>query len=188
MIARESVTEKAHRYLTEGRLTVGRVDGVSVLARCRGGDGTVYTLGRDPEQGVFCGCPARVECAHLAALRLVVDVPATDGAAVDEWAALDAAAELDMLDRQTEERSATVDTAGEAACSTAVAGPVPVEAAPATPSAAAGVSDADRLRALLAREGVKASPSAGVDELWEVAAFLAPHLVEQLRLELEEAA
>jgi uncharacterized Zn finger protein len=70
----ESVAQKGARYLTEGRLIVRALDehGGTVTADCRG-NGAVYALGRD-ETGWFCSCPARRDCAHLAALRLVVAV------------------------------------------------------------------------------------------------------------------
>jgi uncharacterized Zn finger protein len=70
---RESVASKGARYRTEGRLR--RVDehaDGTLEADCRG-NGAVYSLGRD-ETGWFCNCPARGDCAHLAALRLVVAV------------------------------------------------------------------------------------------------------------------
>jgi uncharacterized Zn finger protein len=65
---------KGTRYLTEGRLIVRAIDEYAgtLQADCRG-DGAVYALGRD-ESGWFCSCPARGNCAHLAALRLVVAV------------------------------------------------------------------------------------------------------------------
>ena len=70
-VSRESIAEKAARYLAEGRLIVTRVDGDLVAAACRG-DGEVYRLGHDPGRGWHCSCPARGDrCCHLAALRLV---------------------------------------------------------------------------------------------------------------------
>jgi len=69
-MTRESMTAKASRYLSEGRLVVTEVVGDRVTAWCRG-DGEVYQLGHDLAQGWHCGCPARRDCAHLTALRLV---------------------------------------------------------------------------------------------------------------------
>jgi hypothetical protein len=70
----ESVATKGGRYLTEGRLIVRSVDEYAgtLRADCRG-NGAVYALGRDGS-GWFCSCPARGNCAHLEALRLVVAV------------------------------------------------------------------------------------------------------------------
>lgn len=69
-MTRETVGAKAARYLAEGRLVVSFVNGDSVTAWCRG-DGEVYELGHDIARGWHCGCPARADCAHLVALRLV---------------------------------------------------------------------------------------------------------------------
>lgn len=69
MSPRESAEQKGQRYVVEGRLTVERLDGRGIRARCRG-SGTVYALGYDGE-GWFCSCPARTRCAHLVALQLV---------------------------------------------------------------------------------------------------------------------
>jgi hypothetical protein len=72
--SRESAATKARRYITESRLTIQSVHGARVFAQCRG-DGTTYTLGYAHGRW-FCSCPARtVDCAHLRALRLVVDRP-----------------------------------------------------------------------------------------------------------------
>jgi hypothetical protein len=77
MSARESVDQKARRYLAEGRLQVLEVGPAIVRATCRG-DGAVYRLGW--WRGRWgCQCPAsgqfRASCAHLVALRLVVVEP-----------------------------------------------------------------------------------------------------------------
>lgn len=67
---RETVNEKAHRYLAEGRLTIELVLADEIRASCDGGER--YDLGF--EAGAWwCSCPARVRCAHLAALELVTD-------------------------------------------------------------------------------------------------------------------
>lgn len=74
-MTRESADAKARRYLTEGRLTVQRVDERGVKASCRG-SGHTYTVGHQLG-GWSCDCEARtVRCAHLLALQLVVSVPA----------------------------------------------------------------------------------------------------------------
>lgn len=69
----ETTIEKAQRILTDGRLTVERVEGDLVVASCAGDSGTVYHLGFDPRtKGWRCTCPARKRCAHLEALMLVI--------------------------------------------------------------------------------------------------------------------
>lgn len=68
---RETVTSKAARYLTEGRLVVTRVLGDHVSAVCQGESGA-YELGFSPGRGWWCTCPVRTDqCSHLAALWLV---------------------------------------------------------------------------------------------------------------------
>jgi uncharacterized Zn finger protein len=69
-VTRESAEAKAARYLAEGRITVLRVDGDRVWATCRGSGGA-YDLGHAPGRGWHCACPARSDCAHLVALRMV---------------------------------------------------------------------------------------------------------------------
>lgn len=102
-MGRESVEQKSHRYLREGRLCVRQLDSLSIEAVCLGG-GAVYELGHNGAEW-WCSCPARgVRCAHLHALRLVtvraggadddpepvvdpepfVTRPASSGAAVDD--------------------------------------------------------------------------------------------------------
>ena len=65
----ESVTAKAARLLTEGRVLVVRVDGELADAAVYGDAGT-YHVSHDPA-GWRCTCPARGRCSHVAALRLV---------------------------------------------------------------------------------------------------------------------
>ena len=83
-MARENAQEKGRRYLGEGRLVVERVEpgyetglpaphehGTLIVATCRGG-GEEYKLGYDPKAREWrCTCPAKGECAHLHALKLV---------------------------------------------------------------------------------------------------------------------
>ena len=70
-MTRETATNKARRYLGEGRLLVYAVSGDFVSATCRG-DGEIHRLGHDPGRGWFCSYAARTDqCAHLTALRLV---------------------------------------------------------------------------------------------------------------------
>ena len=69
---RESIEDKGLRYIRERRLTVERVDGDLVVARCKGGSGEEYALGFDPRAGQWrCTCPCRRTCAHLTALQMV---------------------------------------------------------------------------------------------------------------------
>lgn len=70
-MSRETIEQKASRYLSEGRLTVRSRSGHTVEATCTGGD--LYRLGHAPGDGWFCDCPAFANpCAHLVALQLVV--------------------------------------------------------------------------------------------------------------------
>jgi len=73
-VPRESVQEKAFRYLREGRLTIERVDqhGGLVVAKCKGETGE-WMCGYDVQVKQWrCTCLARGDCAHLRALRSVV--------------------------------------------------------------------------------------------------------------------
>jgi hypothetical protein len=69
-MSRETVADKANRYLCESRLTVVSVDDDRVRATCHG-DGEIYQLGHEPGRGWWCECAARGDCCHLRALRLV---------------------------------------------------------------------------------------------------------------------
>lgn len=70
----EGAPTKGRRYLLEGRLRVRSVKSLYVDAVCRG-DGETYRLGW-VHGDWFCTCPAKTpSCAHLRALRLVVDRP-----------------------------------------------------------------------------------------------------------------
>jgi hypothetical protein len=82
MTARESVQDKAKRYLVEGRVTVTAVNGDLVSATCAG-SGDVYDLGYHPARGWWCSCPVRTGRSHLTALWLITirkpvrpDIPA----------------------------------------------------------------------------------------------------------------
>lgn len=76
---RENATEKAHRLLREGRITVLRVgDGSGIVhARARGDSAKVYDLGYDPRPpGRWrCTCEAKGDCSHLLALKLITLEP-----------------------------------------------------------------------------------------------------------------
>jgi uncharacterized Zn finger protein len=67
---RESAAAKGARYLTEGRLTLLRVDQDRVAAKVRG-DGAVYSITWTSSEGWRCTCPAYRTCAHVLALQAV---------------------------------------------------------------------------------------------------------------------
>lgn len=82
----ETIEQKAHRALTEGRLVIERIHAGVIVASCRGfSDGEVYRLGYDPRgKGQWrCTCDASAKfhrrCSHLIALQLVTTKPTTDG-------------------------------------------------------------------------------------------------------------
>ena len=76
MTRRETITEKAERYLHEKRLTIVAVTSDIVAARCRGQGDAVYVLGWQPGYGWHCSCPARKYiCCHISALQTVVPAP-----------------------------------------------------------------------------------------------------------------
>ncbi len=123
VVTREPVEEKARRYLAEGRLTVGHVDAAGVvLAVCRGESGE-YALAHTLDDGWTCDCPARRDCAHLAALRLVTRPPERDA---DVWAAIDAAV-ADIPDQEADPFAGILDVHG-----------VPIPAFPDEPAGDAG--------------------------------------------------
>jgi hypothetical protein len=70
-VSRETIREKALRYLCEGRVRIlvcNEEDGV-VEADVRG-EGASYVVVHD-ERGWWCDCEARTECCHISALRQV---------------------------------------------------------------------------------------------------------------------
>ena len=65
---RETVRDKAARYLLEGRIILTTVEDRHVRARVRG-EGSLYDTGWIGGQW-FCSCPARGDnCAHVVALK-----------------------------------------------------------------------------------------------------------------------
>jgi uncharacterized Zn finger protein len=66
---RESVTDKAHRYLLEGRVVVSLAAPGVVSATVRG-DAEIHRVTYE-RGGWNCTCPARGRCAHLLAVGLV---------------------------------------------------------------------------------------------------------------------
>jgi uncharacterized Zn finger protein len=69
-MARETIHEKALRYLRERRVRVTRAQRQRVHARIRG-ERDVYDASFKRDARSWCTCPARVKCAHLLALELV---------------------------------------------------------------------------------------------------------------------
>jgi uncharacterized Zn finger protein len=70
---RESRTEKAERYLAEGRVIVLELVGERMRAQVKGGR-AVYIAGHDEQRGWWCSCPAasfRRRCSHVDALQLI---------------------------------------------------------------------------------------------------------------------
>ena len=80
-VGRENARTKGLRLLTEGRLTVERVDNEArvIVAHCRGDSGDVYPLGYHPRTGWLCRCEARGRCSHLWALQTVTVKPPMPG-------------------------------------------------------------------------------------------------------------
>lgn len=74
-MTRETIEQKAARYVVAGRLMIDRVDEQGVRARVRG-SGEVYDV-VFADGAWSCSCPARVaRCAHVAAAQLVVAIVA----------------------------------------------------------------------------------------------------------------
>ena len=71
-MSRESFQEKARRYLVEGRVRILLCNEKSGVASAEvRGSGAVYAVDHD-DKGWRCDCPARTECAHIAALKCVM--------------------------------------------------------------------------------------------------------------------
>jgi len=68
-VNKESVTDKAHRYLTEGRVVVSFAAPGVVNATVRG-DADIHEVTYE-RGGWHCTCPARGRCAHLLAVGLI---------------------------------------------------------------------------------------------------------------------
>jgi hypothetical protein len=70
-VAREDAAAKARRLLTEGRVTIARVDGREVAAIVRGDTAMTYRVWH--RDGAWADdCPARtVSCSHIRAVQLV---------------------------------------------------------------------------------------------------------------------
>ena len=68
-MSKETVVDKAHRYLVEGRVIVLVAAPGRVIATVRG-DAEVHQVAYE-RGGWRCSCPARGRCAHLLAVGLV---------------------------------------------------------------------------------------------------------------------
>jgi uncharacterized Zn finger protein len=68
-VSRETVSEKASRLLTEGRVHVQRADGTRIAATVQGDHGR-YVIVLDGERWA-CSCPSFRACSHIAAVELV---------------------------------------------------------------------------------------------------------------------
>jgi uncharacterized Zn finger protein len=68
---RENAAVKARRLLTEGRVTITRVDGRDVEAVVRGDSAMSYTVRHADGSWTCTPCPARGRCSHTMAIMLV---------------------------------------------------------------------------------------------------------------------
>lgn len=69
---RTTARDRAGRLLTEGRVSIVKVDGRSLLALVRG-EGHLYRV--TYQAGAWdCPCEARTTCSHLYAVKRVVAV------------------------------------------------------------------------------------------------------------------
>ena len=71
---RESISEKALRYVGEGRLTVRTLDEAAGTVRASVHGNATYSVSYSRSSGWRCTCPARGRCCHREALGLVVAV------------------------------------------------------------------------------------------------------------------
>ena len=71
-MASEASIVKAHKYLTEGKVTLLEVSDDGCTASAQGSGDTPYEVIFNG--GWSCDCPARkTECAHVVAVKLVTD-------------------------------------------------------------------------------------------------------------------
>lgn len=76
-VPREDVATKARRLLTEGRVTVTRVDARQVGGMVRGDSAGVYRVAFTGGRW-WCTCEARSRCSHIRALQLCTVVRTPD--------------------------------------------------------------------------------------------------------------
>ena len=69
----ESITAKADRYLTEGRVSVRMADHSTPVARVQvsGTGDKPYQVTFLPRSGWECSCPAQRKCAHIIACEKI---------------------------------------------------------------------------------------------------------------------
>ena len=73
---RESIDQKAIRYLAESRVTISRIDGTSIDATVLGTKTRPYVVTYRAESGWRCSCLAPgSRCAHTVAISTLVLVP-----------------------------------------------------------------------------------------------------------------
>lgn len=73
---RESITDKAKRYLSEGYVTVSRVEADQVDATVQGTKVRPYIVSYRTERGWRCSCVAPgARCTHTIAVSMLVLVP-----------------------------------------------------------------------------------------------------------------
>ena len=90
-MVRESAATKARRLLTEGRVTITRVDGAEINALVRGDSAGLYLVQHRPGWWT-CLCDAiSTLCSHVRAVQLVTVVPGTWIAAPDVMVSIGAA-------------------------------------------------------------------------------------------------
>lgn len=68
---RETVEAKAARYLAEHRITLVSSTRYGVAAEAQG-DGSVYEVTYRAGRWT-CSCPARVQCCHVVAAKLILN-------------------------------------------------------------------------------------------------------------------
>lgn len=74
-MTRESLDQKAARYLCEGRIRLVRVEGDHIDATVSGDAASLYVVTHRPS-GWRCSCVATVvRCSHVAAVALVTLAP-----------------------------------------------------------------------------------------------------------------
>jgi uncharacterized Zn finger protein len=78
-VSRETIEQKAARYLAAGRICLVRVEGDNIDATVSGDAARAYVVTHRPS-GWRCTCVATVvRCSHVAAVALVTLVPEPGG-------------------------------------------------------------------------------------------------------------
>jgi hypothetical protein len=74
VMPREDARSKAHRLLSEARVTIRTIGPDVIVARIRGDSAREYLVTWDPA-GWHCPCDALGPCSHILATQLVVLEP-----------------------------------------------------------------------------------------------------------------